>query len=470
MSTLLKFIDDKMEKLQFDYSYKNVPVPHDDEYKMQLMEKIELVIKRMRWKAHFFEENDENEETAQPETYEIKSLNCPPPIKGLTNFENDLFNIVKSIKFRKSRNQFQTKLKNDIKTIKTTTTTLTFADKTLNLYKLTKDEYNKLLNDSITSTYKKVNENVHERINGIGKGLIKEKAVINRMLTNGKNNCFITLKDHKENFQNNPKVRLINPAKNEIGRISKNILDKINKELITLMNINQWKDTSEVIEWFKNIPEKNKHNFIVFDIKDFYPSISKKLLTDALNFAKSKVTITEEETNIVFHARKSLLFNKDQTWMKKGGELFDVTMGAFDGAEICELVGIFLQHQISNYYNIGNIGLYRDDGLAVFKNTSGPESERIKKKLQSIFKDNGLDLVIECNKKIVDYLDVTLNLNNGTYKPYCKPDNKIQYINIESNHPPNIINQIPKTIEKDYLISPQTKPSSTQQFPYIKRH
>ena len=132
------------------------------------------------------------------------------------------------------------------------------------------------------------------------------------MLTNGKNNCFITLKDHKENFQNNPKVRLINPAKNEIGRISKNMLDKINKELITLMNINQWKDTSEVIEWFKNIPEKNKHKFIVFDIKDFYPSISKKLLTDALNFAKSKVTITEEETNIVFHARKSLLFNKDQ--------------------------------------------------------------------------------------------------------------------------------------------------------------
>ena len=56
--------------------------------------------------------------------------------------------------------------------------------------------------------------------------------------------------------------------------------------------------------------------------------------------------------------------------------------------------------------------------------------------------------MIECNKKIVDYLDVTLNLNNGTYKPYCKPDNKIQYINIESNHPPNIINQIPKTIEK----------------------
>ena len=50
--------------------------------------------------------------------------------------------------------------------------------------------------------------------------------------------------------------------------------------------------------------------------------------------------------------------------------------------------------------------------------------------------------------KIVNYLDVTFNLNDGTYRPYQKPDNIIQYIHVESNHPPNIIKQIPKTIEK----------------------
>ena len=48
------------------------------------------------------------------------------------------------------------------------------------------------------------------------------------MFDNGKQNCFITLKYHKPNFQNNPKVKLLNPAKNELGRISKTILDKIN--------------------------------------------------------------------------------------------------------------------------------------------------------------------------------------------------------------------------------------------------
>ena len=50
--------------------------------------------------------------------------------------------------------------------------------------------------------------------------------------------------------------------------------------------------------------------------------------------------------------------------------------------------------------------------------------------------------------KVVNYLDVTFNLNDGTYRPYQKTDNIIQYIHVESNHPPNIIKQIPKTIEK----------------------
>ena len=74
--------------------------------------------------------------------------------------------------------------------------------------------------------------------------------------------------------------------------------------------------------------------------------------------------------------------------------------------------------------------------------------ENMKKRLQKVFKNNGLDVIIVCNKKIVHYLDATFNLNDGTYRPYQKPDNIMQYIHVESNHPPNIIKQIPKTIEK----------------------
>ena len=173
---------------------------------------------------------------------------------------------------------------------------------------------------------------------------------------------------------------------------------------------------SEVIEWFLKIPDKNTYKFAIFDIKDFYPSISEKLFTNAFNFAKDITDISREDIQIMYHARKSLLFCNEKSWMKREGNLFDVTMGAYDGAEVSELVGIFMLNKISEKYNKNDLALYRDDGLVVFKNVSGPESERIKKIFQSLFKKYGLGIIIECNKKVVDYLDITFNLKDGTYK------------------------------------------------------
>ena len=267
------------------------------------------------------------------------------------------------------------------------------------------------------------------------------------MEINNDANCFITLKDHKENFANNPTCRLINPAKNELGRISKAILDKINHNLCKKLKVNQWKNTQNVIEWFKNIPDKHLYKFIMFDIKDFYPSITQELLNKAIKFAEEHITISQDDKKIIDHARKSLLFNNKEAWMKRKGGLFDVTMGAFDGAEVCELIGILLLYIIAQYYLKKDFGLYRDDGLGVVKNKSGPEAEKIKKSIQKLFKDNGLEIVIKCNMKIVDYLDVTFNLNDGTYKPFTKPNNEITYVHKESNHPPNILRQIPISIE-----------------------
>ena len=82
----------------------------------------------------------------------------------------------------------------------------------------------------ITSTYTKANSNVKKQINKAGKNLTRDKEVIKRMETNEEGNSFITIKDLKENFDNHPTVRLINPAKNKPGRMSKLILDKINKK------------------------------------------------------------------------------------------------------------------------------------------------------------------------------------------------------------------------------------------------
>ena len=78
-------------------------------------------------------------------------------------------------------------------------------------------------------------------------------------------------------------------------------------------------------------------------------------------------------------------------------------------------MSIFLLNLLGRQYDTKNIGLYRDDRLSVFKNGSGPQMEKIKKHLQKVFKNNGLDVIIECNVKVVNYSDVTFNLNGGTY-------------------------------------------------------
>ena len=75
----------------------------------------------------------------------------------------------------------------------------------------------------------------------------------------------------------------------------------------------------------------------------------------------------------------------------------------------------------------------------VFKNTSGPQSEKIKTTFQRMFKNKGLDIIINCNMKIVNYLDVTLNLNDESYRPYKRPNKETNYIHVNSDHPPSIL-------------------------------
>ena len=108
------------------------------------------------------------------------------------------------------------------------------------------------------------------------------------------NQSFVTLKDHKENFENAPKCRLINPAKSTIGRVSKlEILERVNNELRRSTNVQQWRNTQSVIDWLNALENKNKCTFIQFDIVDFYPSITENLqLMDAINYAKLNSTPT----------------------------------------------------------------------------------------------------------------------------------------------------------------------------------
>ena len=103
---------------------------------------------------------------------------------------------------------------------------------------------------------------------------------------------------------------------------------------------------------------------------------------------------------------------------------------------------------LSKHINKNHIGLYRDDGLAILKSTSGPAAEKLKKKFQKLFKEKDLDIIVQCNLKITNYLDIAVNLNDGSYRPYRKPNKETNYVRVNSDHPPSIIKEIPQSIEK----------------------
>ena len=151
---------------------------------------------------------------------------------------------------------------------------------------------------------------------------------------------------------------------------------------------------------------------------DFYTSISEDQLTNAVNYASTVTSIDKKVVDIIMLSRKSLLFSNTGIWVKKDNPNFDVTMGSFNGAEVCDLVGLYLLNILESEFGGKNIGLYRDNGLSCCENKSGPELEKIKKKMCKIFKDNDLSITTKTNLHITEYLDVTFNLKTGKYHPY----------------------------------------------------
>ena len=439
-----------MDLKNFGYSLKNIPIPGQKTYMKDMMEMVEKFIKRVRWKAYFFEKqsNDENEGTDT--NFGFKTDKTPPQNENLNAFEDDLYNLVRNIEFKDSKhvNAFQRKLMKDVKEINNSSDLLIAADKTTNLYSMKKESYEKLLRENITKTYKKADESIKPRIDRNAKAIATKLKLEEKVECYADRNAFVTLKDHKDNFRSNPKCRLINPAKTDIGKISRKIIERVNLAIRNHCKPQQWKNTTEVISWFNNIKNKHKCKFMKFDIVEFYPSISEQLLEDAINFAKSITEITQDEINIIWHSRKSLLFDKSEIWTKKGDEeLFDVTMGSWDGAEVCELVGLYILNEAEPKFGKDNIGLYRDDGLSSLHNHSGPQADRARKDLIQIFKQHGLSITVETNLTATDFLDVTFDLQSGKFFPYRKPNDKPLYVDSSSNHPHSIIKQLPDMIK-----------------------
>ena len=166
-----------------------------------------------------------------------------------------------------------------------------------------------LLKKIITKNYKSNITKLHN-INKSAKKITEKLPISDRIEKIQETEAYITIKDHKESFPNKIPCHLINPSKSSVGKISKVILDKINNNIQKETPTNQWKDTSSVIEWFGNIKEKERSSFMVFDIESFYPSITERLFTNAIRFAKQITEISNYDMSLINQSRKTLFNEK----------------------------------------------------------------------------------------------------------------------------------------------------------------
>ena len=103
-----------MQQIKLNYSLKNIGLPTHNTYLRNLIDKTGNLIQRIRWKAHFFLHNiNQNTRTDGPNTYGLKSKQCAPPVKELRSFEDDLANMIESVKFRNVDDGFIQQLEND---------------------------------------------------------------------------------------------------------------------------------------------------------------------------------------------------------------------------------------------------------------------------------------------------------------------------------------------------------------------
>ena len=115
------------------------------------------------------------------------------------------------------------------------------ADKTKNYYRVKPAHHEHLLEKSTHKNYKKTDRSALNNISKTDIHIAKKLDLADRINTTTERDSFITLKDHKENFKNKPTYRLINPCIPGIGKISKQLLEKIVKAVKDKTKYNHYK-------------------------------------------------------------------------------------------------------------------------------------------------------------------------------------------------------------------------------------
>ena len=137
-----------------------------------------------------------------------------------------MIDLMKNLEYEYRTNPFQQKLRDEQNKIKDEPKLIVAADKTSNFYKVDTKDYQELVNINVQKEYKKEKLQNVQKVNRAHKKIVKKLGLQDRVFKTCERECFVTLKDHKENFQNNPKCRLLNPAKCEVGKISSKFCQK----------------------------------------------------------------------------------------------------------------------------------------------------------------------------------------------------------------------------------------------------
>ena len=136
-----------------------------------------------------------------------------------------------SLKFRHVKDLFcilYRELNEEICKIKSSPNVFVFADKTDNLNKLSKDHHKELLLDNLAKTYQEAPPKLEASINLEAKSISTELNISNRVKHIARTPAFVTLKDQMDNICSNPMCCLINPSKDKLRKVSKQLVEKIN--------------------------------------------------------------------------------------------------------------------------------------------------------------------------------------------------------------------------------------------------
>ena len=136
------------------------------------------------------------------------------------------------------------------------------ADKSSNFYTCDIDTYRNLRNNNVEKEYMKTTIEEVKKIDMKSREIAESLKLENRMQKYTNTECFITLKDHKENFTSRPQCRLINTAKNDLGRVVKNKVEDINREIRYTTGVKQWQSTQNTLDWFNKIKNPWSYAFL----------------------------------------------------------------------------------------------------------------------------------------------------------------------------------------------------------------